>query len=86
MGNIQKVTFNNKISRAFSSTVKERVQEYFTSNEISQHANGQMVLKTITLLSLYFGYLLKITAIFSRPTLGLTKTSRTPESNGLPLL
>ena len=66
MGNIQKVKFNNKISREFSSTVKERVQEYFTSNEISQHANGQMVLKTITLLSLYFGaYAVIISGNFS---------------------
>lgn len=55
MGKVDKVTFNNKISREFSKTVKQRVDNYFEVNQLSRHANFQMVLKTILLLLLYFG-------------------------------
>ncbi|GAA5521715.1 fatty acid desaturase [Aliifodinibius salicampi] len=55
MSNVEKVTFNNSTSRAFSKTVKKRVNEYFEENNLSKHANLQMVVKTIVLLTLYFG-------------------------------
>lgn len=55
MANVEKVTFNNSTSRAFSKTVKKRVNEYFEENNLSKHANLQMVVKTIVLLTLYFG-------------------------------
>jgi len=55
----RKVTFNNKLAREFSQSVKERVNIYFDENGISRHANTQMVVKTIALVSLYVGaYLL----------------------------
>lgn len=66
MGTVQKVTFNNRISREFSQTVKQRVNNYFDEKGISRHANFQMVLKTIMLLTLYFGsYFLIISGNFS---------------------
>ncbi len=52
---VQKVTFNNKIDREFSKTVKRRVKDYFKENNLSEYANASMVIKTITLLVLYFG-------------------------------
>lgn len=55
----RKVTFNNKLEREFSQSVKERVNTYFDNNGISRNANTQMVVKTLTLVSLYVGaYLL----------------------------
>lgn len=51
----QKVTFNNKIDREFSQTVKKRVNEYFESNGLSRHANASMVIKTLVILTVYFG-------------------------------
>lgn len=55
MTKVEKVKFNNRISREFSKSVKERVDAYFEENNLSRHANAQMVLKTIVLLLLYFG-------------------------------
>lgn len=49
------VTFNNRQSREFGQTVKKRVNAYFEEHNLSKHANAQMVIKTIVLLSLYFG-------------------------------
>jgi len=63
---VEKVTFNNKISREFSKNVKERVDAYFEENNLSRHANGAMVVKTIVLLSLFYGtYFLIISGQFS---------------------
>ncbi|MEX2364487.1 MAG: fatty acid desaturase, partial [Balneolaceae bacterium] len=63
---VKKVTFNNKIDREFSKTVKERVAVYFKENNLSENANVAMVLKTIILLSVYFGaYALIISGQFS---------------------
>jgi linoleoyl-CoA desaturase len=55
MAIVEKVTFNNRTSREFGKTVKERVDQYFEENGISRHANLSMIVKTILLLSLYFG-------------------------------
>lgn len=54
MGQVTKVTFNNKISREFSKAVKARVNEYFEENNLSKHANFEMISKTVILLTLYF--------------------------------
>lgn len=67
---IQKVTFNNRISREFGKTVKDRVNQYFIDNNLSEHANRQMVFKTIVLLTLYFGsYALIMLGNFSTATM-----------------
>lgn len=52
---VEKVTFNNRTSREFSQTVKQRVDQYFEERGLSKHANFQMVVKTVILLTLYFG-------------------------------
>jgi linoleoyl-CoA desaturase len=66
MSTVERVTFNNRISREFSRTVKQRVDDYFIENNLSRHANAQMVIKTILLLTLYFGsYVLIISGMFS---------------------
>src|SRR6056297_3238983 len=70
MAAVEKVTFNNTTSREFSRTVKKRVNQYFEEKGISKHANTQMVVKTILLLTLYFGsYALIISGQFSLGTM-----------------
>jgi linoleoyl-CoA desaturase len=63
----EKVTFNNKTSREFGRTVKKRVDAYFKENNLSKHANTQMVVKTIIMLSFYLiPYLLIISVSFQQ--------------------
>ena len=62
----QKIKFTNKDKTQFFATLKERVDTYFTENNISQHANATMVFKTIFMLSLYFApYVLIMTQGYS---------------------
>lgn len=66
MAVIEKVTFNNSTSREFSKTVKKRVDQYFSENNISKNANTQMVVKTILVMGLFYGsYALIISGQFS---------------------
>ncbi len=66
MAAIEKVSFNNSKSREFSKTVKRRVDQYFRDNNLSKHANKQMVIKTILVMSLFYGsYALIISGLFS---------------------
>lgn len=70
MKNVERVTFNNRTSRDFSKTVKQRVDQYFEVNELSKHANFQMVIKTVVMLSVYLGsYALIISGQFSLGTM-----------------
>src|SRR3569832_558754 len=50
----KKVKFVNKDKTKFFDTLKERVDQYFIENNISPHANGTMIFKTIFMLCLYF--------------------------------
>lgn len=50
----QKIKFVSKDKTQFFNTLKERVDQYFIENNISQYANTTMVLKTIVMLCLYF--------------------------------
>ncbi len=43
---MQKLKFNNKNGTGFYSQVRERVEDYFESNNISKHADGAMIFKT----------------------------------------
>ena len=62
----QKIKFVNKDKTEFYSVLKERVDNYFIENKISQHANFTMVFKTIVMLSLYFvPYILIMTQGYS---------------------
>lgn len=51
--NFTKVTFSSNHNEEFYSTLKQRVNQYFKSKNISKHANAGMVFKTIFMLSLY---------------------------------
>lgn len=55
MAPVEKVTFNNSTSREFGRTVKKRVNQYFEKNDLSKHANLEMVVKTVILLTVYYG-------------------------------
>ncbi len=55
MAPVEKVTFNNSTSREFGRTVKRRVNKYFEENDLSKHANLEMVMKTVILLTVYYG-------------------------------
>jgi len=44
---------NSTAQLDFAKTLKERVQHYFTSNNIAQTANSAMVIKTIVMVGLY---------------------------------
>jgi len=55
----EKVNFNNQINAGFSQEVKAEVRAFFKEKNLSKHANGEMILKTIMIVSLYlFSYLL----------------------------
>jgi linoleoyl-CoA desaturase len=59
-----KVKFTNKDKTQFFNVLKQRVDNYFIENNISQHANAHMVFKTIFMITLYFvPYALIITEI-----------------------
>jgi linoleoyl-CoA desaturase len=47
---MQKVKFTNKDTAGFYSTLRNRVDQYFITNNISKFANGDMYLKTIIIL------------------------------------
>ncbi|MGD8428741.1 MAG: acyl-CoA desaturase, partial [Balneolaceae bacterium] len=60
-----RISFKNDGEKNFSTEVKREVEKYFSENNISKHANGQMVAKTIILLSTYvFAYGLIISGRF----------------------
>ena len=55
------IRYSQKIGREFNATLNKRIRAYFKENNISKHANFNMVLKTIFMVSLYFvplGFLL----------------------------
>lgn len=59
-----KIKFTNKDKTQFFNILKQRVDNYFTENHISQHANALMVFKTIFMIALYFvPYTLIVTQI-----------------------
>lgn len=50
-----RISFKRDGKKAFSREVKHEVNKYFEENNISKHANSRMVIKTIILLTTYFG-------------------------------
>lgn len=48
------VQFNHKSDAEFAKELRTRINRYFKDNNISRHANSKMVLKTITLILMYF--------------------------------
>lgn len=65
-----KVKFNGKKQPGFYAEVKQEVDEYFTSNNISKNANAAMIFKTVLFLGSLVGlYLLMIFGGFGLATL-----------------
>jgi linoleoyl-CoA desaturase len=50
----QQIKFVNADKTRFYTVLKQRVDNYFKENNISQHANGKMIFKTIFMFCLYF--------------------------------
>lgn len=48
------VRFSTTVNKEFSKTLNERVNQYFKTKKIGKHANTEMVIKTIFMLSLLF--------------------------------
>jgi len=62
----QIVKFAPRGSESFYDNVKKKVDEYFRTNEIVEHANIAMKLKTVAMLSMYFvPYLFIVTGLLS---------------------
>jgi linoleoyl-CoA desaturase len=63
---VSKVRFKNPKSNSFYDTLNTRVQQYFTDNNISIHANTEMKWKTFILFFAYFTcYALILSGLFS---------------------
>src|SRR5687768_5099456 len=59
---IVKVKFVNKPASQFFNVLRKRVDNYFIENKISKHANRAMVIKTISMITMYLvPYLLIVT-------------------------
>ncbi|MFH6983481.1 fatty acid desaturase family protein [Marinoscillum luteum] len=66
-----KITFQNS-RRDFTVTLNRRVNEYFKINQISRYANREMIIKSIVMMSLYFGpYALILSGVVSGALLTL---------------
>lgn len=60
------IRFNEKDRPEFYKELRKRVKKYFKENEISKHANLQMVLKSIFMLTLYFApFIVMVTGVVS---------------------
>ena len=49
------VKFNNQAQADFFHTLRNRVNQYFKDNNITRYGNGEMIGKTIILLTAYLG-------------------------------
>jgi linoleoyl-CoA desaturase len=66
----QRIRFNNKKYSDFVKDLKDSVNSYFETNQVSKHADYRMVLKTVCMLSLYIiPYFLIILGHFSEPVM-----------------
>lgn len=62
--------FSHKLNVDFDKTLKKRVRDYFKENNISRYANGEMVLKTISMLAIYLvPFILMLTGVITNPWL-----------------
>jgi linoleoyl-CoA desaturase len=53
MTSIKAISFSNS-HRDFTNTLNKRVNDYFKTYGISKHANGEMIMKTIVMFTMYF--------------------------------
>jgi linoleoyl-CoA desaturase len=65
---LTRVSFQSRGRKNFIRELKEEINNYFKTKDISKKANGQMVLKTIVLLGLYFScYFLILSGVAAWP-------------------
>ncbi len=50
-----KVRFNSKNQAEFYPTLKQRIEDYFKTNNLSKNANGLMIFKSVFFLSSLVG-------------------------------
>lgn len=66
MSEAKNIRFQRAEKGGFYDTLKNRVNAYFEENKISKHANTEMILKTIFILTVFFGsYLLILSNMFN---------------------
>jgi len=65
---VTRISFEKGKDKSFSKELKQRVDAYFDEHNLSRHADVRMAVKTVILLSAYFGaYALILTGWFSLP-------------------
>lgn len=58
--------FSPNLDSEFDRTLKKRVRDYFKDNNISKHANAEMVLKTVSMLAIYLvPFILMLTGVIT---------------------
>lgn len=63
---VTRVSFKGKNDKNFVTELKDEVNKYFEVNNISKNADYRMVIKTVVLLTVYFGaYAIIISGAFS---------------------
>ncbi|MCW9708635.1 fatty acid desaturase family protein [Fodinibius salsisoli] len=50
-----RISFKGKDRKGFAREIKKEVNHYFKANNLSKKANSRMVIKTVILLTIYFG-------------------------------
>ncbi len=50
-----RLKFSNQINAEFFDTLRERVNSYFTTNDLPKHGDSKIVIKTIVMFVLYLG-------------------------------
>ncbi|MEQ8336505.1 MAG: acyl-CoA desaturase [Cyclobacteriaceae bacterium] len=74
MQTTDKIKFKSS-RKDFTITLNKRVNEYFKVNKISRHANGEMIIKSIVMMTLYFGpYLMIVSGLVSGVLLTVAMT------------
>lgn len=64
---VNQIKFNREADKEFVTELRTRVKNYFKDNGLSRYGNGNMKLKTIFMLSLYFvPYGLMISGLFTQ--------------------
>ena len=64
----QSIKFNNNTQKEFVSEIRQKVKDYFETSNISRFGNIHMVLKTISMFSLFFiPYILMIAGVVTNP-------------------
>lgn len=54
MAALKPIKFSQKVGGDFNATLNKRIRAYFKENNLSRHANANMVFKTIFMISLFF--------------------------------